>query len=60
MNRTTGIVLAVLGLIGIVLAFVVFNGLGGLGGGHNKADASFAVGVILLVVGIFAMMRKPS
>jgi hypothetical protein len=60
MNRTTGIVLAVLGIIGIVLAFVVFNGLGSLGAGHNKADVSFAVGVILLLVGIFAMMRKAS
>jgi hypothetical protein len=60
MNRTTGIILAVLGLIGIVLTFVVFNGLGGIGAGHNKADASFVLGVILLVVGIYAMLRKAS
>jgi hypothetical protein len=56
MNRTTGIVLAVIGIIAIVLAFVVFNGVGGLGAGHNKADLSFAVGVILLIVGaVFAL-----
>jgi protein-S-isoprenylcysteine O-methyltransferase Ste14 len=57
MNRTVGIVLAVLGLIGIVLAFLVFNGLGGLGAGHNKADASLALGVILLVVGMLLLVR---
>ena len=56
MNRTTGIVLVVIGIIGIVLAFVVFNGVGTPGAGHNKADAAFAVGVILLIVGaVFAL-----
>jgi len=60
MNRMTGIVLAVLGVIGILLAFFVFNGLGGLGSGHNRADAVFVLGVILLIVGIFGMMRGTS
>lgn len=56
MNRMTGIILAVLGVVAIVVAYVVFNGVGG--GGHYKADASAALGVVLVLVGLFAMMRK--
>jgi hypothetical protein len=58
MNRTVGIILVVLGLIGIALTFFYFNGLGGTG--HLKADSSFVVGVILLLIGLFGMMRKQS
>lgn len=61
MNRTTGIVLAVIGIIGIVLAFTVFNGVGSPGSGHNKADLSLVVGVILLIVGaVFALRGSAS
>lgn len=58
LKRVNGIVLTVLGIIFIVVAFVVLNGLGGVGAGHNKADVSFALGVILLVVGAFIMVTR--
>ncbi len=58
LKRVNGIVLTVLGIIFIVAAFVVLNGLGGVGAGHNKADVSFALGVILVVVGAFIMVTR--
>jgi drug/metabolite transporter (DMT)-like permease len=58
LKRVNGIVLTVLGIIFIVVAFVVLNGLGGVGAGHTKSDVSFALGVILLVVGAFIMVTR--
>lgn len=59
LKRVNGLVLTVLGIIFIVVAFVGLNGLGGIGAGHNKADLSFALGVILLAVGAFIMATRP-
>ncbi len=61
MNRTLGIILVVLGLVGIVVPFVVPS-LGGVGvpPGHLKADGLLVLGIVLLVVGVFGMMRKSS
>lgn len=58
LKRVNGIVLTVLGIIFIVIAFVALNGLGGVGAGHSKADVSFILGVILLVVGVFITVTR--
>lgn len=58
LKRVNGIVLTILGIIFIVVAFVALNGLGGVGAGHGKADVSFLLGVILLVVGVFIAVTR--
>lgn len=58
LKRMNGIVLTALGLIFIVVAFVALSGLGGVGAGHNKADTSFLLGVVLLVVGVFIAVTR--
>ncbi len=64
MNRMTGIILAVVGVILAILAVIPTNLMGrlnGVGGsGHYTADAVLALGVVLLIVGIFGMMRSKS
>jgi uncharacterized membrane protein HdeD (DUF308 family) len=56
MNRMTGIVLAVLGVIAIIIGFVVFHGVGWP---HPKSgDLAVLLGVVLIIVGLFGMARK--
>ena len=64
MNRGTGIVLAVVGLIVLLLGVIptgLFGKLNGIGiGGHNTADVVAVVGLIVLVIGVLGMMRRQS
>ena len=64
MNRTTGIVLAVVGLVVLLLGLYPshllgrFNGVGGLGGGHTVPDLSVVIGAVALVTGIYSLLRQ--
>ncbi len=58
LRRVNGVVLTVLGIIFVVVAFAALNGLGGVSAGHTKADISFALGVILLLVGVFIVVTR--
>jgi hypothetical protein len=63
MSRGVAVVLAIVGLI--IAAFAVypsgmfskFHGVGGFGSGHNSADVALIVGVILLVLGVYGLVR---
>jgi hypothetical protein len=63
MSRGVAAVVAIVGLV--VAAFGVypsglfgkFHGVGGFGTGHNAADVALIVGVILLVLGVYGLIR---
>ena len=64
MNRPTGIILAVGGLVVLLLGLYPshllgrFNGVGALGGGHTLPDLSVVVGAVALVMGIYGLLRR--
>jgi hypothetical protein len=63
MSRGVAVVLAIVGLIVAALAvypsglFGKLHGIGGFGSGHNSADVALIVGVILLVLGVYGLVR---
>jgi hypothetical protein len=64
MNRLTGVILVILGLVLLVGGlypsnmFGRLNGVGALGGGNNTADILVIVGAVALVIGIFSLLRR--
>jgi hypothetical protein len=64
MNRLTGVILAILGLVLLVAGLYPsgllgrLNGVGGFGGGNNTADILVIVGAVALVIGIFSLLRR--
>ncbi len=58
MRRVGSIILIVIGLIFMGAAFLYYNGLGGTG--HYRADASFVAGLILLLIGLVVLLRRPA
>lgn len=64
MNRGLGLILVILGVVISVLGALPtgwFGRLSGLGGsGHLTADAVVAVGVVLIVLGLAALLRPQS
>ena len=64
MNRLTGVILAILGLVLLVAGLYPSNmfgrlhGVGGFGSGHNTGDILVIVGAVALVIGIFSLLRR--
>ena len=63
MSRGVAAILAVVGLILAVVALIPtgllgkFHGVGGFGSGHNSADVALVIGVVLLVLGVYGLVR---
>ena len=64
MNRGIGVVLVLVGIVVTLLGlypsglFGKFHGVGGFSSGHNAADVAVVVGVVLLVAGVYSLVRR--
>ena len=64
MNRLTGVILVILGLVLLVGGLYPsrllgrLHGVDSFGGGHNTGDILVIVAAVALVIGIFSLLRR--